>query len=88
MSPLSFTNQFSPIENPVKGVRLPKIQIESHHLKELKLSEDATNFDFLRALCKKGFLALNLPKGSKEYDEYATRIKYELEILNELGFVD
>jgi DNA polymerase-3 subunit alpha len=88
MSPLSFTNQFSPIENPVKGVRLPTISIEEKDKKALKLDPSCSNFDFLRALCKQGFLALNLKKGSKEYDEYAARIKYELDILNELGFVD
>jgi len=88
MNPLEFTQQFAVIESPIKGVRLPEIKIEPRHRKELKLEESCNNFDFLRALCKKGFLALNLTKGSKEYDEYATRVKYELDILNELGFVD
>jgi len=88
MIPLDFTNQFSEIESPIKGVRLPTIKIEERHRKELNLPEDCNNYDFLRALCKKGFLALNLKKGTKEYDEYAARTKSELETLNDLGFVD
>ena len=61
---------------------------ELSNKKEVGLNNDCSNYDFLRALCKKGFLNLNLKKNSKEYNEYANRIKYELEILNELGFVD
>lgn len=83
-----FIGQFSPITSPIKGVRLPEIKTEARHRKDLGLGNDCTNFDFLRALCKKGFEKLNLQKGSKEYEEYGNRVKYELGILNELGFVD
>ena len=88
MNPVDFVNTFSNIETPIKGVRLPVLKIEDRHKKEVGLNNDCSNYDFLRALCKKGFLNLNLKKNSKEYNEYANRIKYELEILNELGFVD
>ena len=88
MTTQDFVNEFSAIETPIKGVRLPEIKIEERHRKELGLKEDCGNSDFLRALCKKGFLSLGHKKGSKEYNDYATRIKYELDILNDLGFVD
>lgn len=88
MNLTAFTEQFKGIENPIKGVRLPEIKFEERHLKELKLSSTASNFEFLRALCLKGFNNLNLKKDSAAYKEYAARVKYELDILNELGFVD
>jgi DNA polymerase-3 subunit alpha len=88
MTLTDFVNDFSGIETPIKGVRLPVLKIEDRHKKAVGLSNNCENYDFLRALCKKGFLDLNLKKGSKEYTEYANRIKYELEILNELGFID
>lgn len=88
MNLTEFTSQFSGIDSPIKGVRLPEIKIEERHRKELKLDEKASNFDFLRALCLKGFTSLNLKKDSASYKEYGARVKYELDILNELGFVD
>ena len=88
MNTQEFTSQFSGIESPIKGVRLPEIKFEERHRKELKLPPTASNADFLRALCLKGFTTLNLKKDSAQYKEYAARVKYELDILNELGFVD
>lgn len=72
----------------VPGVRLPKIIIPEEDRKELNLPEDASNYDFLRALARKGFKKLNLKKGTKKYDEYLNRAKYELELLEELSFTD
>ena len=40
------------------------------------------------ALCALGFKELGLKEGSKEYDEYVNRVRYELETLKELGFID
>jgi DNA polymerase-3 subunit alpha len=88
MNTLDFVSQFSTIESPIKGVRLPEIKIEERHRKDLGLGEDCSNFDFLRSLCKKGFLALGHAKGSKEYKDYSTRVKYELDTINDLGLVD
>jgi DNA polymerase III alpha subunit len=88
MTLTDFVNDFSNIETPIKGVRLPVLKIEDRHKKAVGLSNDCQNYDFLRALCKKGFLDLKLEKSSKEYSEYANRVKYELDILNELGFID
>ena len=83
-----FTSQCEDIGMPIKGVRLPVIDVDSKYKKELKLDLGCTNFEFLRALCKRGFNDLKLDKGSKAYDEYGARIKYELNIIEELGFVD
>jgi len=88
MNPQEFLNNFFVIDSPIKGVRLPEIKIEERHRKDLGLKEDCGNYDFLRALCRKGFSALGHKKGTKEYEEYAARVKYELDILNDLGFVD
>lgn len=83
-----FVSQFSPLKSPIKGVRLPEIKIEDRHRKELGLANTCSNFDFLCALSQQGLDSLNLEKGSKEYEEYSSRAKYELEVMNELGFVD
>ena len=88
MNAQEFISNFSGVKNPILGVRLPEIKIEEKQRKLLGLGEDCSNFDFLRALARKGFLNLKLKKDSKEYLEYAKRTKDELAILNELGFVD
>ena len=81
-----FIEQFSGIENPIKGVKLPHLKIEEKQFKKLNLPNNTSNYDFLRALCKRGFLSLNLPKDSLEYKAYAERVKNELSVINELGF--
>ena len=51
----SFTKKFSKYENCAPpGVRLPKINIDDKYYKELNISKDTSNFDFLRKLCHKG----------------------------------
>src|SRR5438046_5980164 len=84
----NFLSDFESLNIPIPGVRLPTLTIEPKYFKNLGLDEGATNFDFLRALCIKGFKALNLKKTSQEYLDYGNRIKYELDIFSELGFVD
>ena len=72
----------------IHGVRLPKFEIENRHKHKLEISEDSSNYEFLRTLSLKGFKKLNVGKNSPEYKKYIERAKYELEILNELEFVD
>lgn len=84
----NFTNSFEPLKIPLNGVRLPEFKIESKYKKAINLKDDCSNYEFLRGLCVKGFKELNLDKSSKEFSEYGERVKYELEIINELGFVD
>lgn len=70
----------------IHGVRLPSITIPAEDKKNLGLSEDCDNFEFLRALCKNGFKKLTFEKNSKEI--YGARVKMELDAVKELGFVD
>ena len=84
----SFLSEFEDVKIPQLGVRLPEFQVEEKYKKELNLKSDATNFDFLRELCKRGFNKLKLKKGSKEYEEYGARVKYELGMFKDLLFTD
>jgi len=88
MKPDDFLSNFESLKIPIKGVRLPSFQSDVKYLKQLGLPEEATNYDFLRGLCLRGFRTMNLKKGTKLYDEYTARVRYELEIFGELGFVD
>lgn len=67
------------------GVLLPKIDIESKYYQELGIPEDSDNLTFLKQLCwvnmkKKGF--------TKNDEKYLQRLKMEIDILDELGFID
>jgi len=84
----NLSSKFEELDLELHGVRLPEFNIESSAKRHLGLSEDAENFAFLRALSLNGFKDLNINKNSKEYKEYISRAKHELETLKELGFVD
>jgi len=84
----NFCNSFSAIDLPLHGVRLPSFEIEVKYKRNAGLSEDVNNYDFLRGLCRNGFNELNLSKDSEEYKKYNQRIKHELEVIKELGFID
>ncbi len=88
MNTESFLEKFDSVNIPILGVRLPRFEIEEKHKTNLGLKPDCLNKDFLRELCVQGFKKLNLQKGTKKYEEYGARIKYELEIVNELNFTD
>jgi len=84
----SFTNLFSPYEDCFPpGVLLPKINIEDKHYKSLKCSSSASNFEFLTKLCEKGYLSKKINELESK-QEYIDRYKYELDILEDLGFTD
>ena len=83
-----FSENFEDLKIDLHGVRLPSFEIAKEEKRKIKVSEDIDNFDFLRALCLHGFKDLKLKKNSKEYKQYVERIKYELETLKDLGFVD
>lgn len=88
MTPTQFTEQFESLHIPILGVRLPSFKIEDKYKEQLKLPVSTSNADFLRALCVRGFNALDLKKGTPEFEQYGKRVKHELDIINELGFVD
>ena len=85
---MSFVESFSKYEDCLPaGVQLPEIKIDPKYYKELKIKRGTSNFDFLRALCLKGVNAKGIDKLKKKQDYY-DRVKSELKILKELGFVD
>jgi len=83
----SFSSNFESLNLPLHGVRLPSFQIEDRHINDLALPKDISTYDFLRELCLRRFRDLGLDKG-KLKKVYIDRIKYELEILSELNFVE
>ena len=88
MNKKDFDSNFSNINLPLHGVRLPEFTIDNVYKHKLEISEDSSNYDFLRALSLKGFKDLNIKKDSPEYKKYIDRAKYELDTLKELGFID
>ena len=83
-----FCDNFKELDLNLHGVRLPRFEIENKEKRKIKVSEDISNCDFLRELCKHGFKELQLEKGTDEYKQYTERIQYELKTLKELGFTD
>ena len=83
-----FSSKFQNVDLGLHGVRLPEFSIDIQSKRHLNVSEDVSNYDFLRALALNGFKDLNVDKNSSEYKKYIDRAKYELETLKELGFID
>ena len=84
----NFTKSFVDYNLDIHGVRLPQFEISDEYKREAKAASDCNNYDFLRKLCLNRFSELGLKKGTQEYDKYVDRIKYELETLKDLGFID
>lgn len=84
----TFDSNFSNVDLCLHGVRLPEFHIDNRYKHELGISEDSSNYDFLRALTLKGLKNLNLKKDSKEYHDYINRIKHELDTIKDLDFID
>ena len=57
---LKFEDQFSDLDLGLHGVRLPSFEIDKKYKRQAGVSEDVTNEEFLKALCNKGFKALNI----------------------------
>jgi len=83
-----FSDKFEVIELDIHGVRLPEFEIDLASKRHLGISEDSSNYDFLRALASNGFKTLNISKSDKNYKKYVDRAKHELDTLRELGFID
>ena len=83
-----FSSKFQDVDLGLHGVRLPEFTIDSQSKRHLNISEDVSNYDFLRALALNGFKDLNIDKSLPDYKKYVDRAKYELETLKELGFID
>ena len=83
-----FFEDFSDYDGCVPpGVELPEIEIDSRHYRSLGLTEDVSNFEFLSALCEKGLKDREIVSFDN-LAEYKSRLEMELEILQELGFID
>jgi DNA polymerase-3 subunit alpha len=83
-----FSDKFEDTELDIHGVRLPEFEIDLASKRHLGISEDSSNYDFLRALALNGFKTLNIDKSHKDYKKYIDRAKHELDTLKELGFID
>ena len=83
----SLSSKFKRLNLPLHGVRLPSFKIEDKYINDLSLPSDISTYDFLRELCLRRFRELGLDKGASK-ETYIKRIKYELEILSELNFVE
>ena len=69
------------------GVKLPEIKIEKKYYEEVSCGESEDNYQFLRKLCFKRLQQ----KGINKLDNaqvYYDRLKEELVIFQDLGFVD
>lgn len=82
----NFESHFSNMKLPLYGVRLPEFNIESRLKKQYGLKEDSSNYDFLMQVCRTNFKKLNISK--EDFPKYSERVKYELETIKELGFLD
>lgn len=80
--------EFTTYDTPYPvGVKLPKIEIEDKYYDLVSCKRGSSSYDFLRNLCMKGVREKGidqLPNKQIYYD----RLKEELTILNDLGFID
>ena len=84
MSSPSYTGYDTPF--PV-GVKLPEIKIEKKYYEEVSCSDLEDNFQFLRKLCFKRLTQKGIDQ-LENSQVYYDRLKEELTIFQELGFVD
>ena len=81
-------NEFQKYEQPVlPGVKLPQIIIEQKYYDSLGIPSSSNNYQFLRKLCHKGVLDKGIDK-KENAQIYYDRIKTELQLFEELGFID
>src|SRR3990167_6156462 len=85
-----FTSKFKKYNLPFHGVRLPEVTISTEQRKKYELTENATNYDFLKKLACEGYetkvISGQIP--AVQVQEYVNRCDYELKTINELGFVN
>ena len=80
--------QLKPYKQPMPvGVRLPEIEVDDKHYKELGIPKETSNFDLLRKLCLKGVKDRGIDLLDNK-QKYYDRVKMELSVLEELGFVE
>lgn len=85
-----FSDEFEELNLPLHGVRCPTIEFPKEEKLKIGLKADATNEEFLKALCQSGFKKISpaLKASGANLKEYQDRAIREFNVLNELGFVD
>jgi len=87
-SKFNMLNEFQKYESPtLPGVKLPQIIIEQKYYDTLGIPNTSSNYQFLRKLCHKGVLDKGINK-KENAQIYYDRVKTELELFEELGFID
>jgi DNA polymerase-3 subunit alpha len=82
------TEEFQKYENPtLPGVKLPQIIIDQKYYDALGIPNTSSNYQFLRKLCHKGVLDKAIDK-KENCQVYYDRVKTELSLFEELGFID
>ena len=85
---MNFTEQFSSYKDcHPPGVRLPSLEIEDKYYKKLNIPKQSSNLEFLTSLCESEFIKKDL-SNSKKSTVYKKRLKEELSVLSNLGFID
>ena len=85
----NLTKNFKKYNLDIKGVRLPSFEISTEDKEKVEVSKDCSNLELLTALCYKTLKEDIKPSKSKEeYKQYLDRTEYELDMLNQLSFVD
>ncbi len=69
------------------GLELPTIQLERELLGDLGLTKDSGSKEVLSALSERGFKERGIDSLPNK-EEYRTRLEYELNTFEELGFTD
>ena len=81
--------QFYDLPFITNGVRLPEFKPSEKQYERIGLLSTASNRDFFAELCRKGYREKILNKIPKEQQKiYADRVKEELQVIEELGFID
>jgi len=80
--------ELKPLKRPMPvGVRLPEIEVDRRVYYQLDLDPKSSNYDLLRALCLRGVQERGIDKLENK-QEYYDRVKMELSVLKDLGFID
>lgn len=80
-----FKSRLSGVNLPINGVRLPEYSVEPDDLDRFGIKRPISNFDFLKKIAWEGAKVRGITRDDTPYIE---RLKYELEILEELSFTD
>ena len=81
-------SEYTSYETPFPvGVKLPEIKIEKKYYEQVSCSDLEGNFQFLRKLCFKKLKERRIDQKDNA-STYYDRLKEELDIFNDLGFVD